>query len=199
MTNQNKMREQFEEECADWEMDTSRDSEGDYVDRQARRGWNLWQAATAYAGAATPKAAQGDAIPREDFAWLVVQEACETDPADEDDPECIRILRRDLKSAVLAAFLRYDAENHGIAWGAYQAGHADAKAGTAAAERDYWRKELHALLEAADAVATNNAHAVSTGSARYAKYSQTWEAYASLDKARQRADSAPGDEAQRGV
>ena len=59
MTNQNKMREQFEEECADWEMDTSRDSEGDYVDRQTRRGWNLWQAATAYAGAATPKAAQG--------------------------------------------------------------------------------------------------------------------------------------------
>lgn len=59
MTNQNKMREQFEEECAEWEMDTSRDSEGDYVDRQTRRGWNLWQAATAYAGAATPKAAQG--------------------------------------------------------------------------------------------------------------------------------------------
>ena len=26
--------------------------------------------------------AQGDAIPREDFAWLVVQEACETDPAE---------------------------------------------------------------------------------------------------------------------
>lgn len=82
--------------------------------------------------------AQGDAIPREDFAWLVVQEACETDPADEDDPECIRILRRDLKSAVLAAFLRYDAENHGIAWGAYQAGHADAKAETAAPVVGRW-------------------------------------------------------------
>lgn len=54
-------------------------------------------------------AAQGDALPREDFAWLVVQEACETEPADEDDPECIRILRRDLKSSVLAAFLRLDA------------------------------------------------------------------------------------------
>ena len=40
---------------------------------------------------------------------VVVQEACETEPADEDDPECIRILRRDLKSAVLAAFLREDA------------------------------------------------------------------------------------------
>jgi hypothetical protein len=40
---------------------------------------------------------------------MVVQEACETEPADEDDPECIRILRRDLKSAVLAAFLREDA------------------------------------------------------------------------------------------
>ena len=53
--------------------------------------------------------AQGDALPREDFAWLVVQEACDTEPADEDDPECIRILRRDLKSAVLAAFLRHDA------------------------------------------------------------------------------------------
>ncbi len=52
---------------------------------------------------------QGDALPREDFAWMVVQEACETEPADEDDPECIRILRRDLKSAVLAAFLREDA------------------------------------------------------------------------------------------
>lgn len=52
--------------------------------------------------------AQGDALPREDFAWMVVQEACETEPADEDDPECIRILRRDLKSAVLAAFLRED-------------------------------------------------------------------------------------------
>ena len=78
-------------------------------------------------------------------------------------------------------------------WDAYQAGHAAAKAETAAAvaqERDYWRKELHALLEAADAVATNNAHAVSTGSVRYAKYSQTWGAYASLDKARQRAADA---------
>lgn len=53
--------------------------------------------------------AQGDALPREEFAWMVVQEACETEPADEDDPECIRILRRDLKSAVLAAFLREDA------------------------------------------------------------------------------------------
>ena len=52
---------------------------------------------------------QGDALPLEDFAWMVVQEACETEPADEDDPECIRILRRDLKSAVLAAFLRDDA------------------------------------------------------------------------------------------
>ena len=72
----------------------------------------------------------------------------------------------------------------------YDIGHAAAKAETAAAERDYWRKELHALLEAADAVATNNAYAVSTGSARYAKYSQTWEAYASLDKARQRAAAA---------
>lgn len=59
MTDTEKLRERFEEECAEWEMDTSRDSEGDYVDRQTRRGWNLWQAATAYAGAATPKAAQG--------------------------------------------------------------------------------------------------------------------------------------------
>lgn len=65
--------------------------------------------------AAAPKAVPqpatppGDSLPREDFAWLVVQEACETEPADEDDPECIRILRRDLKSAVLAAFLRHDA------------------------------------------------------------------------------------------
>ena len=50
-------------------------------------------------------------LPREEFAWLVVQEACETYPADEDDPECIRILRRDLKSAVLAAFLRHDAQH----------------------------------------------------------------------------------------
>lgn len=55
-------------------------------------------------------AAQVDALPREDFAWLVVQEACDTEPADEDDPECIRILRRDLKSAVLAALLRHGAE-----------------------------------------------------------------------------------------
>ncbi|WP_417285089.1 hypothetical protein [Comamonas sp.] len=55
--------------------------------------------------AATPAAAPAD---REDFAWLVVQEACETEPADEDDPECIRILRRDLKTAVLAAFIRGD-------------------------------------------------------------------------------------------
>ena len=67
---------------------------------------------------------------------------------------------------------------------------ADQLAAAVAAERDYWRKELHTLLEAADAVATNNAHAVSTGSVRYAKYSQTWEAYASLDKARQRAADA---------
>lgn len=64
-----------------------------------------------YAAAPTTQAApvaQGDALPREDFAWMVVQEACETEPADEDDPECIRILRHDLKSAVLAAFLRED-------------------------------------------------------------------------------------------
>lgn len=61
------------------------------------------------AAAATTQPAQGDALPREEFAWLVVQEACETEPADEDDPECIRILRRDLKSSVLAAFLRHDA------------------------------------------------------------------------------------------
>lgn len=61
-----------------------------------------------YAHPAAPSA-QGDALPREEFAWMVVQEACETEPADEDDPECIRILRRDLKSAVLAAFLREDA------------------------------------------------------------------------------------------
>ncbi|WP_225784497.1 hypothetical protein [Xenophilus sp. Marseille-Q4582] len=53
-----------------------------------------------------PPSAQGAPCDREDFAWLVVQEACETEPADEDDPECIRILRRDLKTAVLAAFLR---------------------------------------------------------------------------------------------
>lgn len=59
--------------------------------------------------AAPAPAAQGDALPREEFAWMVVQEACETEPADEDDPGCIRILRRDLKSAVLAAFLREDA------------------------------------------------------------------------------------------
>ena len=79
------------------------------------------------------------------------------------------------------------------AWAGYQAGHAAAKAETAAAvaaERDYWRNELHALLEAADAVATNNAHAVSIGSVRYAKHSQTWKAYASLDRARQRASDA---------
>ena len=54
-------------------------------------------------------AAQGDALPREDFAWMVVKEACETEPADEDDPECIRILCIDLKNAVLAAFLQLDA------------------------------------------------------------------------------------------
>ena len=67
--------------------------------------WDAWQARAALA--ATPAAdAPGE---REDFAWLVVQEVCETEPADEDDPECIRILRRDLKTAVLAAFLRADA------------------------------------------------------------------------------------------
>lgn len=53
--------------------------------------------------------AQRDALPREDFAWMVVKEACETEPADENDPECVRILRLDLKSAVLAAFLQHDA------------------------------------------------------------------------------------------
>lgn len=91
------------------------------------------------------------------------------------------------------------------AWHAFQAGYAAAKAETVdevAKERDYWQKELHALLEAADAVATNNAHAASSGAVRYAKDSQTWEAYASLDKARQRAGDAiragvkePSDEA----
>lgn len=65
--------------------------------------------APATKAAPQPAVPQEDALPREDFAWLVVQEACETEPADEDDPECIRILRRDLKSAVLAAFLRHDA------------------------------------------------------------------------------------------
>lgn len=57
-----------------------------------------------------------DSGAREDFAWRVVKAACETEPADEDDPECIRILRIDLKSAVLAAFLSRDAtevERHG--------------------------------------------------------------------------------------
>lgn len=53
-------------------------------------------------------AAQGDMLPREEFAWLVAQKACETEPADEHDPECIRILRLDLKSAVLSAFLQDD-------------------------------------------------------------------------------------------
>ena len=75
----------------------------------------------------------------------------------------------------------------------YGIGRADAEVETAAAvaaERDYWRNELHALLEAADAVATNNVHAVSIGSVRYAKHSQTWKAYASLDRARQRASDA---------
>ncbi len=77
-----------------------------FADRVERA---LASAALAYATQQTAPVAQGDALPREDFAWLVVQEACETEPADEDDPECIRILRRDLKSAVLAAFLRHDA------------------------------------------------------------------------------------------
>lgn len=54
-------------------------------------------------------AAHPDALPREEFAALVVQEACETEPADPDDPKTIRILTRDLHSAVLAAFLRRDA------------------------------------------------------------------------------------------
>lgn len=58
----------------------------------------------------TQAAAPAAPVDREDFAWLVVQEACETEPADEDDPECIRILRRDLKTAVLAALLRGDIE-----------------------------------------------------------------------------------------
>ncbi|TAN12926.1 MAG: hypothetical protein EPN34_03115 [Burkholderiaceae bacterium] len=53
---------------------------------------------------------QAAALSRDDFAWLVVKAACETEPADEDDPECIRILRLDLKSAVLAAFLQRDAD-----------------------------------------------------------------------------------------
>ena len=57
----------------------------------------------------TAPVAQEEALPREDFAWMVVKSACETEPADEDDPECIRILRLDLKSAVLAAFLQHDA------------------------------------------------------------------------------------------
>lgn len=60
-------------------------------------------------GEAAPQAPAAP-VEREDFAWLVVQEACETEPADEDDPECIRILRRDLKTAVLAALLRGDIE-----------------------------------------------------------------------------------------
>ena len=52
--------------------------------------------------------AQGDALPREDFAWMVVQEACETEPADEDGHKRIRILRRGLnKSTVLAELLRH--------------------------------------------------------------------------------------------
>lgn len=69
-----------------------------------------WQEGRKRPAAPKPSpAAQGDALPREEFAWLVVREACETEPADEDDPECIRILRRDLKSSVLAAFLRHDA------------------------------------------------------------------------------------------
>lgn len=68
MNNQDKMRQQFEQECAEWEMDTSRDSDGDYVDIQTRRAWDLWKAATAYANddramrAQPAPAAQGDAL-----------------------------------------------------------------------------------------------------------------------------------------
>ena len=94
-------------------------------------------------------------------------------------------------SALCDTLLNRPARNAGLE--SEYAAEAAAKAETAAAvaaERDYWRNELHALLEAADAVATNNAHAVSIGSVRYAKHSQTWKAYASLDRARQRASDA---------
>ena len=105
------------------------------------------------------------------------------------DPEALRAKFEKLLSDSARACL-YEGDGqyaypHDFAWICFQAGHA-----VAVAERDYWRKELHALLDAADAVATNNAHAVSTGSARYAKHSQTWETYALLDKARQRAADA---------
>ena len=94
-------------------------------------------------------------------------------------------------SALCDTLLNRPARNAGLE--SEYAAEAAAKAATAAAvaaELDYWRNELHALLEAADAVATNNAHAVSIGSVRYAKHSQTWKAYASLDRARQRASDA---------
>ena len=49
-----------------------------------------------------------DALPREEFAALVVQRACETEPADHEDPDCIKILTQDLHCAVLSALLHGD-------------------------------------------------------------------------------------------
>lgn len=71
MTDQDKiMRQQFERECAEWEMDTSRYSDGDYLDQQTSCAWDLWKAATAYANddramrAQPAPAAQGDDLNR---------------------------------------------------------------------------------------------------------------------------------------
>lgn len=58
--------------------------------------------------ASQPPGAVGREGWQDDLAWRIVRAACETEPADEEDPECIRILRLDLKSAVLAALLNDD-------------------------------------------------------------------------------------------
>jgi len=96
------------EHTAAWE-EAAHEHINDAITEHDIEGAGSWVVRPAYHAPQPSPAAQGDALPREELAWLVVQEACETEPADEDDPECIRILRRDLKSSVLAAFLRHDA------------------------------------------------------------------------------------------
>lgn len=100
--------QQEAQEPVAWRID-SQVVRGRYITFDEHPGLAYPNAQPLYTAPQPAPVAQVDALPREELAWLVVQEACETEPADEDDPECIRILRRDLKSAVLAALLRLDA------------------------------------------------------------------------------------------
>lgn len=173
------LRAQFEAWARKNELEAERHKYADdqYDDHAATRAWRAWRDAF-QVGHAAAKAETADV--GEPAAWMAVV----THPRSQ-GPQAYFV-----SDARLARQWDYNGVVDGEPCIVQPLFTAHQLAAAVAKERGYWQKELHALLEAADAVATNNAHAVSTGSVRYAKHSQTWEAYASLEKARQRAADA---------